>query len=380
VLYELLVGKVPFSGKTPYAIINDHIYEPLPLPSDYNPDISPAVEAVLLQALTKDREDRYPSAKALVAALKEALESPPAEVVSEVDTQRMEIPSFSTSEVKIVATAPSTQAKSSRLKKNSRHKIWLWWFGWITAMGAAGAFAAVLVSMLIVVPNRLNNLPTSSASTRTLYNVPTLTHDEARAAIDANPNDPIGYLALVRVQLDANDLRGIRRTITEGVLAVEDDARFELTAAKLAVESGHPDAAFVIYASVLSQSEGSARYEEVRSSAGEAMYELATHSERLRPAQVIGLNAELENMNSPLVKAMIARAMLSSENTRLAQLNIAAALNGDTALAEAHLVNGELRQPSNAEIARAEWETARDTPDAPQWVRDRATELLATLI
>jgi serine/threonine protein kinase len=65
-LYEMVVGVVPFAGDTPYAIIHGHIYSQLPLPSKVNPDIPPQVEAVLLKALEKDPDDRYDSAIILV--------------------------------------------------------------------------------------------------------------------------------------------------------------------------------------------------------------------------------------------------------------------------------------------------------------------------
>ncbi len=39
VLFEMLTGRVPFSADTPYAIIHDHIYTPLPLPTTIKPDI-----------------------------------------------------------------------------------------------------------------------------------------------------------------------------------------------------------------------------------------------------------------------------------------------------------------------------------------------------
>jgi serine/threonine-protein kinase len=58
-LYELIVGKVPFSADTPFSIIHDHIYTPLPLPTHVNPNIPEAVERVLLKALAKQRKDRY---------------------------------------------------------------------------------------------------------------------------------------------------------------------------------------------------------------------------------------------------------------------------------------------------------------------------------
>jgi serine/threonine-protein kinase len=383
VLYELLAGKVPFSGKTPYAIINDHIYEPLPLPSEMNPELSPAVEAVLLQALAKDREDRYPTATALMTALREGIESPFEPAVTEDDTQN--IPTYTPNGATTPPAEPPAALQAPKPKaalppaKTSHRKFWLV-AGWITAMGAAGAMLAVLVSVFIL-SNRAGGASAPPATTAVaLYDVPRLSHDDAQAAIAANRNDPLGYLALLRVQLDANDLRGIRRTITEGAAAVGDNARFELTAASLAVESGNPEAAFVIYASALALAEGETGYADVRASAGEAMYEIAANSSRLRPAQVVVLNAELESLDSPLVKAMVARAMLSSENLRLAQLNMVAALNGDSTLAEAHLVNGELHHANDPEAARREWEMARDAANAPQWVRERANVLLQTLI
>lgn len=69
-LYEMTVGRVPFSGDTPFAVIHDHIYAPLPLPSIVNPKISPDLERVLLKALSKERADRYADVAAFVEAFK----------------------------------------------------------------------------------------------------------------------------------------------------------------------------------------------------------------------------------------------------------------------------------------------------------------------
>lgn len=72
ILYELVVGRVPFNAETPYATIHDQIYTPLPPPRDLNPDVSPAIEAVLMKALAKNPADRYPSAMAMVDAFRAA--------------------------------------------------------------------------------------------------------------------------------------------------------------------------------------------------------------------------------------------------------------------------------------------------------------------
>lgn len=71
-LYEMTVGKVPYNADTPFSIIHDHIYAPLPLPSVVNPGVSADVERVLLKALAKERADRYPDVTSMIAAFKEA--------------------------------------------------------------------------------------------------------------------------------------------------------------------------------------------------------------------------------------------------------------------------------------------------------------------
>src|SRR5258706_9004245 len=73
VLYELVVGRVPFNADTPYAIVHDHIYSPLPMPTKVNPSVPPAVERVLLKSLAKNRDDRYKSAVEMVQAFRQAV-------------------------------------------------------------------------------------------------------------------------------------------------------------------------------------------------------------------------------------------------------------------------------------------------------------------
>lgn len=75
VLYELVVGRVPFSADTPFAVIHDHIYRPLPAPSSINPEVTPEVEAVLVKALAKNPAERYSTASEMVTAFRQAVES-----------------------------------------------------------------------------------------------------------------------------------------------------------------------------------------------------------------------------------------------------------------------------------------------------------------
>ncbi len=73
-LYELVVGKVPFDGKTAHGIIHDHIYTPPPKPSRVNSNVPSEVEAVLLRALRKKPADRYQSPNALMKDFRAAVD------------------------------------------------------------------------------------------------------------------------------------------------------------------------------------------------------------------------------------------------------------------------------------------------------------------
>ena len=73
VLFEMLTGSVPFSGDTPFAVIHDHIYKPLPLPRTLNPNIDPAAEKVILKALAKGPDDRFKTVREFWAAMEAAL-------------------------------------------------------------------------------------------------------------------------------------------------------------------------------------------------------------------------------------------------------------------------------------------------------------------
>jgi eukaryotic-like serine/threonine-protein kinase len=61
-LYELLTGRPPFVGESPVSVAYQHVREQPAPPSTFDPDIPPEVDAVVLKALAKDREDRYQSA------------------------------------------------------------------------------------------------------------------------------------------------------------------------------------------------------------------------------------------------------------------------------------------------------------------------------
>ncbi len=62
VLYELLTGEPPFTGDTPVAVAYQHVREDPKSPSEVNPAVPPALDAVVLKALSKNPANRYQSA------------------------------------------------------------------------------------------------------------------------------------------------------------------------------------------------------------------------------------------------------------------------------------------------------------------------------
>lgn len=73
ILYEMLTGVVPFDDPSPTSVALQHITQPPPPPRSINPHLSEAVEIVLLKALSKAPEDRYPTGAALMQELRMAL-------------------------------------------------------------------------------------------------------------------------------------------------------------------------------------------------------------------------------------------------------------------------------------------------------------------
>ena len=75
-LYELLTGRVPFDAESPVAIAVRHVSDrPIP-PAEINPDVPPALDAVVMKALEKEPARRFADADEFIAALEAARAQP----------------------------------------------------------------------------------------------------------------------------------------------------------------------------------------------------------------------------------------------------------------------------------------------------------------
>src|ERR1700691_5691891 len=62
-LYEMLTGKVPFTGSNPFLIMNDRLLNsPVP-PREIDPTISPALQEIIYRTIERDPKNRYASAR-----------------------------------------------------------------------------------------------------------------------------------------------------------------------------------------------------------------------------------------------------------------------------------------------------------------------------
>ena len=74
ILYELLVGQVPFEGETAVSIALKHFNENIPSVRKQRPEIPQSLENVIIRATAKNPADRYASAKAMSKDLSTALD------------------------------------------------------------------------------------------------------------------------------------------------------------------------------------------------------------------------------------------------------------------------------------------------------------------
>ncbi|HEY0752922.1 MAG TPA: protein kinase [Ktedonobacteraceae bacterium] len=73
-LYEMLAGRPPFQGG-PGQVMRQHYLMLAPPASTFNPRLTPAIDAVLLRALAKQPEQRFPSVLAFAQAFQMAAQS-----------------------------------------------------------------------------------------------------------------------------------------------------------------------------------------------------------------------------------------------------------------------------------------------------------------
>ena len=83
-LYQMLVGRVPFDAKSDYDIMKLHAEAPMPLASATRPDVPPSVDDLIQKACAKNRDLRFQHCAELCAAVERILYPPPPPTLREV--------------------------------------------------------------------------------------------------------------------------------------------------------------------------------------------------------------------------------------------------------------------------------------------------------
>ena len=99
-LYEMVTGAVPFDGPSEWAIMRAHLESVPNPPTQRNPGLSPEFSAVILKAIARKPEDRYPSAREFRESLQKAAglaeitpdAAPPVNLDPRADADRVEEP------------------------------------------------------------------------------------------------------------------------------------------------------------------------------------------------------------------------------------------------------------------------------------------------
>lgn len=68
-LYHMLTGEVPYPGSSAAHLIHGHLNRPVPKPSERNPAVPAAFDAVIAHALAKDPQQRCPDCRTLAEAV-----------------------------------------------------------------------------------------------------------------------------------------------------------------------------------------------------------------------------------------------------------------------------------------------------------------------
>ncbi|MFE1902932.1 protein kinase [Streptomyces gardneri] len=152
-LYELLTGRQPFTGDSPFAIAYQHMYADPPAPRDLGVELPGHVQTALTRAMAKSPDDRFADA----AAMRDALLAPSSHgVAPPQDTTLAGVPAF-------LEEQATTALRSSRRSRGPQRTA-------LAALALLGA-GAVVTAVLTAAPDathttdpRTQTSPSSSAS------------------------------------------------------------------------------------------------------------------------------------------------------------------------------------------------------------------------
>lgn len=207
VLFEMLTGRAPFQGESAVAVAYQHVSEVPPTPSSINPQVSPAMDAVVLHAMAKDRFERFQTAS-------EFRDDVSAAASGQVPPKRVDAPADFTST--LFGVNPQTAAGSEaamrqlsvddderRARTQSRPPVaWIW---------AGIAVVGVVIAAVLFWALNLERTPLVEAVAITVPNVVGLQYDE-------------GGQILLDAELQPEPVTEVSDSVPEGEIISTDPA------------------------------------------------------------------------------------------------------------------------------------------------------------
>jgi serine/threonine protein kinase len=192
VLYEMLVGDVPFHGDTPMAVIFQHVNEPLPDPRDIRSELPESVVNVIALATAKVPDERFDSPMQLADALDRAIKEPgnpiPAPQLSRLSMRSTSAEAAAirqSQSAKAARTAPAEGRAKTQAARSTAEPASDGIPGWLIPV--LGLVALVLVGVLAVIllPRFQQAQAPQSTATSAVANAPT--QQQVAGAASATP-------------------------------------------------------------------------------------------------------------------------------------------------------------------------------------------------
>lgn len=389
-LYEMVVGQVPFNADTPFSIIHDHIYSPLPMPRDINPKIPESVERVLLKSLAKERADRYPDVASLVTAFKDAWIE--AGVPMQGTAITMRPASMKTTSTKAVsATSETVAAKSVPEKKRlvwpfiaagvlllicAAVVIFAFRGGRLRGSNPPASTAPVVLASTPIELSPAPAQPTSTVSTpsgSTATVVPAVA--TAMSAATQNPTDPKVVLALSLAYWDANQNSLALQTLAKAAdLAGTSNTQFFQNAGDQFKQRQAWIAAAAMYLrAIKSLGPSGAPTQELEDNYHEALYNASVLPEFNSFLPI----ADLSRVEQPIALVAQARNLYYSGSTDEAHSILNQVKRLKPGMAEATLLEAEMNAKEGKTFqAKQSLNILLSNLNTPDWISQAAQELL----
>lgn len=152
VMYQMVTGVLPFTGESPVSVALSQIQDdPIP-PIERNPNVSPAMNDIIMKAMQKSEVDRYESAEMMIEdiSLKMNVAVPGPVIQNKMDKNRLDESKIK--KINVETNEYEEMARRRQEKRRNRTAVWGAIFVAVILMGIMGVLAFNLIPTLIPEP------------------------------------------------------------------------------------------------------------------------------------------------------------------------------------------------------------------------------------